>query len=344
MVISLRKAILLFVLSVALVLALGMLIFRVVTVINISPYWMGGAIHDVSMPMNEYAEIPVTDFESGRFQPPSSEPALPNPYPFQDFEKGRGNQILNPNELNTPEDAILAYYGILREASNMPGYSGGCGTIGDSKLPYPYAYELLSNDITNKMTPKQFEASFLGIGHLTLLKLYPAYIPPETPPGIRYHMIEVEAITGALENESNGFISGSHFAYYYGIVTTRKEDNRWKIEAIDYFPEDFLCAPYHGWDYLATNLVMTIYRDWYHLIDTIDKVEKDGNNTSVYASGARKQYRFDFLRISNGEDVLLHEMVYKDGIWVETNLLKDQQQVYKLSILNPNLKRGKVAP
>lgn len=233
----------------------------------------------------------------------------------------------------------MAYYGILREAANMGGYSGGCGTIGDATLPYPYAYELLSNESKKTMSLDQFKASFLGIGHLTLLKLLPAYTPRGTPENIRYHMIEVEAITGATGKETNDVISGSHFAYYYGIVTTQKEDNAWKIKAIDYFPEDFLCAPYHGWDYISAYFVPIIYQNWYHLIDTVGKVDKDGNNISVYASGGGKQYRFDFIRISNGEDVLLHEMVNQDGKWVEKNLLKDRDQGYKLSILNPNLKK-----
>ena len=301
---------------------------------------MGGAVHAMAMSTKEYTELPAAELDPERFQRPSSQPALQNPYSFSDFEEGRGNQVVDPNQLQTSEDAILAYYGILQEASNMDGYSGGCGTVGNAILPYPYAYQLLSNDVKKKMSLKQFETSFLGIGHLTLLKLLPAYTPPGTPENIRYHMIEVETITGAAGDETNKTISGSHFAYYYGIVTTQKEDKAWKIKAIDYFPEDFLCAPYHGWDFEATYLVPIIYQNWYHLIDTVGKVDKKGNSISVYASGGEKQYRFDFVRISNGEDVLLHEMVYQDGKWVETNLLKGRDQGYKLSILNPNLKKA----
>lgn len=339
MVISLRKAILPCVLSVALLVAVGMLIFKITAVKRSSPYWMGGAVHAMATSTKEYAELPVTDWDPERFVRPSSQPALQNPYSFSDFDKSRSTQVINPNELQTPEDVILAYYGILQEASNMYGYSGGCGTIGLSTLPYLYAYELLSNEVKEKMSLKQFEASFLGIGHLTLLKLYTAYVPPGTPQNIRYQMIEVEAITGATGEETNGTISGSHFAYYYGIVTTQKEGKGWKIKAIDYFPEDFLCAPYHGWDFEATYLVPIIYQNWYHLIDTVGKVDKNGNSISISASGGGKQYRFDFVRISNGEDVLLHEMVYQDGKWVETDLLKGRDQGYKLSILNPNLKK-----
>lgn len=340
MVISLRKAILPAALSIALLVSVGMLIYKMIAIKEFQTYWMGGAIHAVATSAKKYADIPAIDPDPERFQRPSSQPALQNPYSFSDFDSNWEKNTISPNDLHTPEDVILAYYGILREAANMAGYSGGCGTIGNATLPYPYAYELLASDSKKKISPDRFKASFHGIGHLTLLKLLPAYTPPGTPDNVRYHMIEVEAITGVTGKETNEAISGSHFAYYYGIVTTQKENAVWKIKAIDYFPEDFLCAPYHGWNFDATYLVPIIYQNWYHLIDLVGKVDKNGSNISVYASGGGKQYRFDFVRLSNGEDVLLHEMIYRDGKWVETNLLKDRDQGYKLSILNPNLKKA----
>ena len=191
------------------------------------------------------------------------------------------------------------------------------------------------------MPLKQFEDSFKGIGYITLLKFYPAYTPNGTPENIRYHMVEAEIITGAAIDNPADFRSGSHFAYFYGIITTEQTPNSgWKIKAIDYLPEDFLCHPLHGWDYDAHALVPIVYQNWYHLIEKVDKTEQNGDKVSIYASGAGKQYRFDFVRITNGTDVLLHEMVNQNGKWVETNLLKDEDQVYKLSILNPNLERG----
>jgi len=70
----------------------------------------------------------------------------------------------------------------------MAGFHGGCGTIGWSKIPYQYAYELLSRETRQKMSLEKFEESFSGIGHTTLLKLYPAYQPPNTPADIKYYM------------------------------------------------------------------------------------------------------------------------------------------------------------
>lgn len=337
MVVSMRKTILPVVLIVALIVACCPLAMKIASRSKEqSNVLMGGVVHTMASIENTTSESASDDDDFSRFQRPSSQPALDNKYDMAQFDRDRGGNPLSLDHFKTPEDVILAYFGILREAANMVGYSGGCGTIGWATLPYPYAYELLSDSQRKTMTLQQFEDSFKRIGQLTLLKLYPAYTPPGTPENIRYHMIEAEVITGAPMNDPVGYYSGSHFAYFYGIVTTELSQNKgWKIKAIDYFPEDFLCHPMHGWDYDAQSLVPIIYQNWYHLIDHVDKTEQSGNMISVYASGGGKKYRFDFIRITNGNDVLLHEMVDQDGQWTETNLLKNQ--VYKLSILNPSL-------
>jgi len=339
MVISLKKAILPFLLIVCTVVTLVLLAYKLTVRRKGPAALLGGAVHTMSIPPGPQTK--AADFDSSRFERPSSQPALENKYTFVLFDKSRTNEPFSLSGFQTPEDVILAFFGILRDAANMAGYSGGCGTIGWSKLPYPYAYELLSADRQKNMPLKQFEDSFRGIGHITLLKLYPAFLPPGTPENVRYHMVEAEVITGAPSGDPAGFGSGGHFAYFYGIVTTgRDKKDGWKIITIDYFPEDFLCAPLHGWAYESQTLVPIVYQNWYHLIDRVDKTEQKGNMISVYASGGEKQYRFDFVRITNGTDVLLHEMVSKNGKWVETDLLKDEDQVLKLSIWNPNLKQS----
>lgn len=340
MIISLRKIILPSVLVAALLIVLGLLTFKMVARNKRPSALMGGVIHTVFMPTNVQTEI-AEDSDSSRFQRPSAQPALKNKYSFPDFYESWNNKPRSLDNFQTSEDVILAYFGILREAANMGDYSGGCGTVGWAILPYPYAYDLLSSGRRKNMSLTRFEDSFKGVGQLTLLKLYPAYTPPGTPGNIRYHMVEAEAITGAASDEPASFRSGSHFAYFYGIITTEEDKNiGWKIKAIDYFPEDFLCAPTHGWEYDSKYLVPFVYQNWYHMIDKVNKTEQNGDMISTYASGSGKQYRFDFVRITNGEDVLLHEMVSKNGKWVETNLLKDRDQVLKLSVLNPNLERG----
>jgi len=57
----------------------------------------------------------------------------------------------------------------------------------------------------------------------------------------------------------------------------------------------------------------------------------------VYAVGNGQLYRFDFVRLTNGEDLLIRENIKFAGVWKETNLLKEQDQIYKFSILNPRL-------
>ena len=44
------------------------------------------------------------------------------------------------------------------------------------------------------------------------------------------------------------------------------------------------------------------------------------------------------MRLTNGDDALLHEYTLKDGQWKEVNLLKEEHQIYKFSALNPKLK------
>lgn len=301
---------------------------------------MGGILHEPSVPSGMILAA-ADPFDLARFQRPSTQPALENPYTYIRFVGTRTESPLSLEGFQHPEDVILAFWGILQDAANMTDYSGGCGTVGHARLPYPYAYELLSDSRKNEMTSEQFMDSFQGIGHITLLKLYPAFLPSGTPQNIRYHMIEAEIITGAATDEPAGFFSGSHFAYFYGIVTTKQAENDgWKIHAIDFFPEDFLCAPMHGWSYDATSFVPIVYQDWYHVINEVERTEWNGDILSVFAAGADRPYRFDFVRIANGTDVLLHEMVNQDGVWVEINILKDADQVMKLSILNPNLQPG----
>jgi hypothetical protein len=340
MVLSLPKKILLSALFVVLLIALGLLLFYMTARGRVSSSLMGGAVHTMAAPSGVPADTAAGEADAERFQRPSSQPALKNAYKFADFEKDRGGEPLSLDNFQTSEDVILAFFGILRDAANMKDYSGGCGTIGSATLPYPYAYELLSEGRKKEMSLGQFEDSFGGIGYITLLKLCPVYTPPGTPENIRYHMVECEIITGAASDDPAGFRSGSHFAYFYGIITTERDHAGWKIKAIDYFPEDFLCAPMHGWDYDAQSLVSIVYQNWYHLIDRVDKTEQDGNKISVYASGGGEQYRFDFVRITNGEDVLLHELVNHSGMWEEVSLLNSRDQGLKLSILNPNLERG----
>jgi hypothetical protein len=293
------------------------------------------SLHD----SDEY--IPVMnqdDISSERFQRPSKELPYSNPYTFKDFRKDNEKPPMVAKKFETAEDLILAYYGILREASNMVGYSGGCGTIGWSGLPYPYAFELLTKATQKEMLFDHFVDSFNGIGYTTLLKLLPACAPPDTLPGTKYYMVEIETITGAKIKNDQEYPQGSQFAYYYGLIAVEKTpDEGWKIKDIYYIPEDFLCAPMHSWFYLSDAVVQIVYGDNLKLIDTIDRTEQNDDLISIYASGNGTNYRFDFVRLTNGYDILLHESILDHGEWKETSLLGDKWNDMKLTIENSQL-------
>jgi hypothetical protein len=301
----------------------------------------GGVLHSLTDCSGNYAPAISQSDGSERFQRPSGALPYPNPYSFADFRKPYETPPLVTKKFDDPEDLILAYYGILKEASNMLGYSGGCGTVGWSTLPYPYAYELLSEEKRDEIPLDLFVDSFSGIGHITLLKLLPAYSPAGTPDDTRYFMVEIEVITGAEVSSEADYGLGSRFAYYYGLITTIKApDGSWRIDDIGYIAEDFLCAPTHGWFYFSEAVVQIVYGENLKLIEQIDKTERDGDIVSVYASGNGKSYRFDFVRLTNGYDILLHEYLFYDGVWKETSLLTDDWKYLKLSIENDNLRKA----
>lgn len=315
---------------------------------NSEPYKLGGYLHKIEkqniktnlskpvIKINEY------DLKWERFIRPSKKDSLELKYYYKGF-KGLYKDLEPPyipkgypQRYNKPLDIIHAYYSLLKYSANMVGYQGGCGTIGQSRHPYPFAYELLSGDTKEKVTLEEFEKSFSGTGHITLLKLYPAYHPLNTPKNIKYYMVELETITGAPYSKDEEYkAKPTYFSYYYGIITTvfdKKEG--WKIKSVDYIPEDFLCAPSHGWDWEGELFVHFVYHDWYKLIEKIDKVERKDSLISIYASGKDEEYRFDFVRLTNGVDILLHEYIKENDVWKEVNILKPDHQNYKLSILN----------
>lgn len=316
---------------------------------NSKPYSLGGFIHNNNQTKKVELTKPVIniniDFEEERFQRPSKQPALKLKYNIKnsgDFERWyeKDSKVPYtpngfPQKYNFSEDVVQAYYAILKEGSVMVNYHhGGCGSIGYNGWPFPYAYDLLSKDTKEKISFEEYIESFIGTGHTTLLKLYPAFSPQGTPKNIKYYMVEIEIITGPpVEKGEDKVDKPSYFAYYYGIVTTEYDGKEgWKIKSVDYIPEDFLCAPYHGWQWESRFLVEVIYKNWYKLIDKIDKVEKKDSQILVYASGKDNEYRFDFVRLTNGEDVLLHEYICVNGKWKEVNILKPEHQNFKLAI------------
>jgi hypothetical protein len=72
--------------------------------------------------------------------------------------------------LDTPEDTLLNYFSILKHAENLKeGNSGGCGTVGEAKQPYPAAYGFLASEYKNWLSYSKYLESFEGIGHINLI-------------------------------------------------------------------------------------------------------------------------------------------------------------------------------
>lgn len=284
-----------------------------------------------------YENSNLNNYVTERFRRPSKCQPVSNPYTFQDFVKEYDAPPFVTAVFHKAIDVIKAYFAILENASNMPGFLGGCGSIGDALLPYPYAYELLSNSLQKQMPLEEFIHSFQGIGYITLLKLYPVYGSNETT---CYYMFEMEAITGPSENQTlTSLQTGSYFVYHYGIMAVENTGKSgFKIDQISCLPEDFLCAPDHGWVYSATYLVTAVYKDWYNLITKIEYTTCLQNMIYVYATGHGKIYRFDFVRLTNGYDILLHENICTEDGLKEVNLIRSEDQRMKFSPFNPDLR------
>lgn len=75
-------------------------------------------------------------------------------------------QIEVPADLTqSPEDTILNYFSILREAENTEGRS--CGTIGEAHIPYPLAYNFLSKVYQKRLSYEEYVHLFAGVGHIS---------------------------------------------------------------------------------------------------------------------------------------------------------------------------------
>ena len=110
---------------------------------------------------------------------------------FSPFYDKTYDQVQIPAELTkTPEDTLLNYFSILREAENLSGRS--CGTVGRARIPFPIAYNFLSKEYKNKVSYEHYLHSFAGIRHTSLIKLCRV---PNIIHGIRF-FYEMETIEG----------------------------------------------------------------------------------------------------------------------------------------------------
>lgn len=234
---------------------------------------------------------------------------------FDPYDQKTYDEINLPsNLLDKPENTILNYFSILREAENLTSQLfGGCGTVGNAMDPYPIAYNFFTKAYQQKMPYSSYLSSFEGIGHTNLIKLYKLPNPNNVQP--LQFFIELETINGTATGVSS-------FQYHYGTVSVVKEEGLYKIDAITLTGEDFLCAAYHGWRQKGEDVVDIEYGGWCKLIKKRLPTKKEGYVKTIDVIGTDgNDYRFIFIQLTNDTDELVTQLVKrKQGQWEMSHL------------------------
>lgn len=238
---------------------------------------------------------------------------------FSPFHSKKPEEIILPNELlKAPEDSIINFFSILKQAANpVKGKGTGCGTLGYGTRPYPIAYQFLSPDYQKRLSYDDFLTLFENILHLNLIKLHIVPQSESCSDGLRY-FIEFETIEGSEKGVG-------YFAYYYGYICITKIDESYKISDINFWGEDYLCAPYHGWHYIAENVVDYQYGEWCSLVQERYETQQDNYVKNIYFKGTDGyEYHIQFFQLTNGKDIKIAQYRKKNK--------KDQ---WELIHLNP---------
>ncbi|MCB2355193.1 hypothetical protein [Clostridium estertheticum] len=239
-----------------------------------------------------------------------------NDYRFFDkfYDKKPSEITLPSNLFKTPEDTIINYFSVLREAAKpIEGKGTGCGTLGNAQIPYPVAYNFLSSKYRDKLNYTEYLKSFENILHINLIKLKKVPELNENLDEMKY-FAEIETIKGTEDNVSN-------FAYYYAFIEISKESNLYKISDVQLFGEDFLCAPYHGWRHNAELVVDIKYGDWCKLVKERYPTKQEGYVKNIYFKGTDgNDYKFIFFQLSNDTDIEIAQ--YKKDEKGNWNLIK----------------------
>lgn len=207
--------------------------------------------------------------------------------------------------LKSPENTIINYFSLLREAANPEkGKYTGCGSIGEGKAPYPIAYNFFTDEYKEKIKYKQYEDSFKNILHINLIKFKEITQAKEYE--LKY-FYEIETIQGS----ENGV---GYFAYYYGYINLKKENDIYKISNITVTPEEYLCAPYHSWFYDGESSVLVKYGDWCNLIKGKTRIEIDGYIKDIYFEGTDgNKYKIEFYILTNDYDIEVAQFKKNDA-------------------------------
>ncbi|WP_285768213.1 hypothetical protein [Peribacillus sp. SI8-4] len=235
---------------------------------------------------------------------------------FQPYYDKTHDQIQLPVKLTkAPEDTLLNYFSILREAENIAGRS--CGTIGNARLPFPIAFNFLSEEYQKKVTYEKYVHSFSGIGHTSLIKLCRV---PDVASGIKF-FYETETIE-AFEGKNI-----EYFGYSYGFIHLVHEHAGYRISDVEHVTEDFLCAPYHGWDQDGETIIDVKYGNWCKLLKKRYPTIQKGYVKHIFFNGNDgADYYFIFLTLTNGTDIELAQFRKKGNeTWKQVNMKPEEE-------------------
>lgn len=246
---------------------------------------------------------------------PSKLKALNNVFmDLNNFNETFQSGSVPPALLDDPENAVLNYFSVLQQASNLTeAKTGGCGTIGYEKSPYPIAYDFFTENYKKLISYKEYITSFEGIGHINLIKLLPV-ISKESDK--HKYFVELEI----LEGSNTG---ATAFNYYTGQLDLIKEKGMYHIDSFSLTPEDFFCAAYHGWAHDAELFVETVYGNWCGLIMKQYSPQTDELRKNIVIDGTDgNKYMFEFARLTNGTDLIINTFVKNNDNWlpVEINI------------------------
>lgn len=281
---------------------------------------MGGKLYKQTFANEEY-KIKNEKIDVEKYFRPSKRPVLND----KDLNIVISNYYgKEPSEINlpdilfkTPEYSIINYFSILREAANPEnGKFAGCGTLGQAKRPYPVAYDFLSADYQKKLSYEQYLKTFENILHINLLKLIEIPVYGGNANNPRY-FVEIETIEGSDKDLA-------YFAYYYGFIDLVKEEHKYLISNLEFYGENYLCAPYHGWSYDAEANVQIRYGGWCSLIKEMYPTQQEDFIKKVSFKGTDgNDYLIVFFQLTNDTDIEIAQYVRSEG------------QDWKLTVLKP---------
>ena len=125
-----------------------------------------------------------------------------------------------------------------------------------------------------------------------------------------------------LEGTSTG---GTSFNYYFAEMCLVNENNRYYIDSLSLMPEDFFCAPYHGWSHNAESYVEIVYGNWCGLIKKQYVPQQNEFTKEIVVDGVNgDKYMFKFAKLTNGTDFLINTLVQKEGAWVPVDIDVDK--------------------